>query len=220
MRRKRVTMLSDFQHLLPVNQDGHTIRRSASFVNDRPVVLFHKQGTSLAPTDEFDWCKLLSRLNCGPVVELESLDWAWSQQSPINFNCHALAIGSVIGVTPNDWLEGVASPATLDQNPVELILDQYFDLLSIRSCRDQVSFSEMMEDDAFVFCNSYDSHFIHSGFVKIVENQVVAISKFGEGPILMTSMELIRKFYSGKFNEVRWYRFKGEQPAPESVIER
>ena len=203
-------MLCDFQQLVPVIQNGKNVRRSASFIDQNPVVVFHKAGVSLSPDCDYNWPSLLALLDCGPVIELEESEWSWSQQPSVNFNCHAMAIGSRIGLTPQDWLEGVASSATQDVNPTEMILDCFFDLQQTAGSISETQFDDVVEDDVFVFCDSKNSHFIHSGFVREVDGNLIAISKFGEGPILLTSLDLIEKFYAGKFDMIRWFRFRDE----------
>lgn len=204
-------MLTTFEPITPIEQDEATISRSASIVGERPLVLFQKDGKALSPDCRHDWPALLSMLDCGPVLELERNDWPWSNECAVNFNCHAMAIGSGIGVTPADWLEGIASPATLGENPTDLILKSYFQLLRISSpTADKEEGDLLQDDDVFVLRNTTDAHYIHSGFVKFIDGDLIAISKFGEGPILLTSVELIKKFYWGKYDEIRWYRFAGE----------
>lgn len=200
-------MITNFKQIEPIHQDGEKIQRSVSLVSDRSMVLLQKNGKSLSPDCTHDWSDLLSMLNCGPVVELEPNDWPWSSECATNFNCHAMAIGSGIGVSPTDWLEGIASPATLGENPTELILQHYFRLLHTVSPESDERLEGLQDDDVFVLRDSAESHYIHSGFVKLVDGEPVAISKFGEGPILLTSVELILKFYWGKYDEILWYRF-------------
>lgn len=205
-------MLCGFHQLSPVTQSGNRVRRSASFVNRHPgnrhpVVVFHKEGKQLSLDSVDDWPTLLMHLDLGPVVELDDNDWTWAQQPAVNFNCHAMAIGSQVGLTPQDWLEGVASSATLDENPTELLLDRYYDLLQKLPTIAETDFLDIQENDVFVCYDTKHSHFIHSGFVRSVDGQMYAISKFGEGPILLTSLELIEAFYAGKYDEVRWYRY-------------
>ncbi len=154
------------------------------------------------------WPELLAEYDCGPVIELEPSDWSWSSETATNFNCHAMAIGSRVGVSPQDWLEGIASDATLDQNPTAIILGRFFHLTSIVEPT-LLRPDSVLEDDIFVFYNAADQHFVHSGFTRFIDGQLVAISKFGEGPILLTSLELIGRFYEGEYDEIRWYRYAG-----------
>lgn len=206
-------MIDDFVQLNPLNQGGQRIKRCASIIAGRPFILFQKQGSSFTPHCEYDWPTILAHLNCGPVIELEPQDWPWSHQCAVNFNCHAMAIGASVGVTPSDWLEGLASPATLGQNPTGLLLDRYYELLHSTAPHDDSICDAIVDNNVFVVCDSKSSHFIHSGIVRFIGDQLVAISKFGEGPILLTSIELIKEFYAGQFDEVRWYRYRNDQAA-------
>ncbi|MEM7561141.1 MAG: hypothetical protein AAF394_18615 [Planctomycetota bacterium] len=198
-------MLKRFQRLIPVNQQGADFERSACVIAGKPMVVFHKQGKSLAPASSHNWPEILSYLDCGPVLELEESSWAWSSAPSSDFNCHAMAIGSRLGLTPRDWLEGVASAATLDENPTRILLEHFFEPLA--PTQNSHATLCLLSDDVFVCYNTAKDQFIHSGFIKLVNQETVAISKFGEGPILLTSLALIKHFYHGKFDQLLWYRF-------------
>ena len=185
-----------FYTMNPVCSQNKQIERSVCNVNGDPLVLFHKNGNSLNPEVTSNFVKLVRSLNIGPVVELEENNWRWCKAEPRNFNCHALAIGSSVGLTPNDWLEGKASPATLHINPVELLLDNYFETVSER----------LVDNDVFLLKDAESNHFVHSGFVRWIDSRLVAVSKFGEGPILMTSLELIATVFRNNFNVIEWRR--------------
>lgn len=197
-------MLKRFQRLIPVNRQGVDFERSACVIAEKPLVVFHKQGKSLAPASSHNWPEILSYLDCGPVLELEESSWVWSSAPSSDFNCHAMAIGSRLGLTPRDWLEGVASAATLNENPTQILLEHFFEPLApLQSLAAQ----SLQSDDVFVCYNTAKDQFIHSGFIKLINQEAVAISKFGEGPILLTSLALIKHFYHGKFDQLHWYRF-------------
>lgn len=205
-------MLNNSCSLAPVVQQGHAIRRTASMVDEQPVVLFHKSGTALGPEGDYDWPALLSHLNSGVVTEVYEPNCEWSAAPSMNFNCHALAVGSRIGISPSDWLEGIASDATMSRNPTEILLNRYFEQLRTEEPDHAGSYFDAREDDVVVLCDSASRHFIHSATIKSVEGELVAVSKFGEGPILSTSLSLLMKFYANQFDEVHWYRFAGDQP--------
>ena len=192
----------------PIETRGQCIDRSVAYVGERPLVLFHKSGRNLSPRCKFDWTKVLSGFDLGPVVELERSTWQWSKGAATNFNCHAMAIGSHVGLSPQDWLEGIGSPATLDHNPARILLDNFFQHVETVGPGQEPTHS-IEENEIFVCYESSSDHFIHSGFIKRVDDRLVAVSKFGEGPILLTSLDLIQAFYHAKFDQVRWYRFQG-----------
>lgn len=205
-------MLKCFQRLIPVNRQGADFERSACVIAEKPMVVFHKQGKSLAPASSHSWPEILSYLDCGPVLELEESSWAWSSAPSSDFNCHAMAIGSRLGLTPRDWLEGVASAATLNENPTRILLEHFFKPLA--PLQNSHAAKSLQSDDVFVCYNTAKDQFIHSGFIKQVNQETVAISKFGEGPILLTSLALIKHFYHGKFDQLLWYRFKEHSHVP------
>lgn len=212
-------MLSNTKSLAPVINQGHAIRRSASMVDEQPVVLFHKSGRALSPEGDYDWLGILAHLNCGEVTALTSSTMGWAESPSMNFNCHALAIGSQVGIGPADWLEGIASDATMNVNPTEVLLNCYYDQLRVEEPDHAGSFFDAQENDIVVLCDSTSQHFIHSAVVKFLDGKMVAVSKFGEGPILATSLELLVRFYESQFDEVHWYRFNDDprkacQPRP------
>ena len=165
-------------------------------LDERKLVLFHKNGNSLVPKKSSNCSTFLRQLGHGPVVELNDNDWVWCGADVRDFNCHAMAIGSGVGLTPQDWLEGFASEATLQFNPAQVILDAFYEPVN----------SALQENDVFVLLDSTTGHLTHSGILRWVDGNAVAISKFGEGPVLMTSFALIAYVYSRVFDEVRWYR--------------
>ena len=102
------------------------VERTLFEVNGSRVVLFHKDGRSLEQEFASDYLQLMRSLDLGPVCEVDNDDWVWCRANPVNFNCHTLAVGSAIGLTPTFWLEGVASNLTLNSNPVGTLLTECY----------------------------------------------------------------------------------------------
>ncbi|MDM4017702.1 hypothetical protein [Roseiconus lacunae] len=200
-------MFQTFQPLPPVDRSGGRVERSVAFIDRSPVVVFEKQGQSLAPAVDCDWEAILGSYDCGPAICLESSGWEWSTADKRNFNCHALAIGSSVGLGPDQWLEGLASPATMHHNPVGTLLARCFERISSKTVTSKWR-SAIREHDVFVCYDRDHDHYVHSGFLKWVAGIPMAISKFGEGPIMITTLKLIERFYQGAFDELRWYRPK------------
>ncbi len=181
--------------------DGYNTRqcpidRSVLDVGGQPLVLFHKRGQSLENERTSNLVGLMRSLELGPVVDLTDNDWSWCQAQPENFNCHALSIGSTVGLTPHDWLEGKASPATFGINPVQLLLDHYFEPIHDR----------IVDNDIFVLRQSSEHHLVHSGFVRWINGSLIAVSKFGERQVFMTTLELVSTIFRDDFDTIDWYR--------------
>lgn len=191
---------------------GPSIEKRIEWIGKRPLVVFRKHRNRLAGDFEGDWAQTLSHLDCGPVVELEPSEWVWSRAPLQDFNCHALAVGSSVGLTPTDWLEGKASAQTLHENPTRLLLDQFFlPMATQNSGETPLSPPDAVEEnDVFVLRDSRSDHLIHSGFIKWIEEEPLAISKFGEGPILITTLQLLGRLYQRQFDEIQWFRHAGE----------
>ncbi len=204
-------MLTEFNELPPVYDEQAPIGRSWCQLKNRPLVLFHKNGNALRPKFQKKWYRTLEQLGCGPVVELEQPDWNWCHGPESNFNCHAFAIGSSVGLTPNDWVEGMASPLTLHANPADLLLRSFFIPTTTIDRTDRSGYEsgkESIDNDVFVIHDSRFNHLRHSGFIKWVDGQPMAVSKFGEGPILITTLKLLWSFFDGKFDQLRWFRLR------------
>jgi hypothetical protein len=196
-----------FEPLSPVLRCDLHIERSIGLCFGIPLVLFHKRGNSLINEDQTQCVELLEKLNCGPVLEFEDNDWAWCQADPCNFNCHSLAIGSAVGLTPDDWLEGFASESTLYANPTQILLDSFYERID----------NEESENDVFVLADSKTGKLFHSGFLRNIDGIPFAVSKFGEGPVLATSFTLISLVFGMSFDEVRWYRLRENEPKQSSI---
>lgn len=186
----------NFDLLSPEIAEDVSVERTFFDVNGSRVVLFHKDGQSLEQELTTDYIQMMRDLDLGPVCEVDSEGWLWCDADPVNFNCHTLAIGSAIGLTPDFWLEGIASGATLNTNPVGTLLNE---------CYQSVS-GELQDNDVFVFRNSETDHYVHSGFVRYIDDQLMAISKFGETKILITTLELLATVFQNDFDDLGWYR--------------
>ena len=184
-----------FESISPIIRQRLPVQRSVCNVSGQPLVLFHKRGNSLIDERKPDYLELVEKLGLGPVVEIQDEGWQWCNSDPRDFNCHAVAIGSGVGLTPNDWLEGSASSSTLNVNPAQVLLDAYF-----------VECIDLKDNDIFVLRDSKTGNLSHSGFIRIVDGVSWAVSKFGEGPICVTTFEMVSAVFEGSFDEVRWYR--------------
>ncbi|MEZ6094235.1 MAG: hypothetical protein R3C03_08335 [Pirellulaceae bacterium] len=210
-------MLSEFKKLPSIRIDSNETQRYYADLETTPIVVFRKHGRPVCPKYSGDWCRTLSVLNCGPVVELDQPQWSWSNSDPVNFNCHSLAIGANAGLRPTDWLEGTSSPYTLNINPAKSLLDRLYDVqatVEAAQTDGYATIQDAKENDTFVLFNSAHNHLIHSGVVKWLDNIPMVISKFGEGPILITSLELIWRFYQNQFDCLLWCRFSPGVPRP------
>ncbi|MEM6473746.1 MAG: hypothetical protein AAF802_29575 [Planctomycetota bacterium] len=190
-----------FDKIQSIRESGREIGRSLGYVDREPIVVLHKRGQRLAPTNRIDWPQTLSTLDSGPVFELEQSAWTWTQGPYSDFNCHSMAIGSQVGLQPSDWLEGCQSKTTLRKNPASILLDRFFRQLDPRPPSRSIQ-----DDDVCVCYDSFNDHYVHSALIKRIGDRPFAISKFGEGPILITTLEFIHRFFAGRFDQLQWYR--------------
>ena len=201
-------MLPQFAIISPVLRHRNQIDRAVCDIAGRPLVLFHKRGISLVEDDHASCPELLRSLCAGPVIELQDENWEWCNADPRDFNCHAMAIGSGVGLTPEYWLEGCASASTLFENPAQVMLDVYYQKLN----------EQIADNDVFVLRDSKTDGLVHSGFLRNVDGINLAVSKFGEGPVCLTSFELLSSVYQGRFDQVQWYRRNDEAGYPNSEL--
>lgn len=191
-------MKFEFEPVEPFAQNDHVIYRSACLIEGTPLVLIHKRGQTQIDDDPTCFLRMLQIAEIQPVIPLEDNNWTWSQACPTNFNCHALAIGSQVGLTPDDWLEGSASLVTLHVNPAQLILDRCFQEVD----------SQVNDDDVVVLRDTKLDNLVHSGFLKTLDGTQYVVSKFGEGPVCLTTFQVLAEIYKTRFDKLQFFRKK------------
>ncbi len=216
--------------------DGdQAIGRTAWMIDAQPLIVFHKRHRFETMLSE-PWLKYLHPYLGKQIWELEPSEWVWSRADQARFNCHTLAIGSQVGLTPEDWLEGSRSRWTADLNPAQLLLDHFFEPLDcgrshlsesaepweISANGGQGSRAPVeniasqaegwCDDDVLVWQDPGSGNLIHSGFVRWLDGHLIVVSKWGEGPILLTSLDVLTRFYHGHRQIMLAYR---RRPSPQ-----
>lgn len=102
---------------------------------------------------------------------------------------------------------------TLRQNPTRILLESFFDRIDVTDRAENPT--RVREGDVCVCYDSSNAHYVHSAFMKRVGDSLLAVSKFGEGPILITTLGLIGRFFAERFDEWQWYRMKSRVSQPE-----
>lgn len=151
----------------------------------------------------------------GIIVE-KDLD-PWTSTPLHQFNCHTLSVGSLVGIAPEFWIEGVANEVTLNQNPLQILLRDFFvevgkfrkEQWDVISSNSDITLSE---NDVVVLSHQLDTgiEYFHSATIKIIENQIYLLGKYGEGQIVLTPPEHIYFEYHTLFSQFHIYRWNGE----------
>ncbi len=128
------------------------------------------------------------------------------------FNCATYAIGDSIGLSKSDWLEASPVAWTDDQCPAQMVLDNYFDLVSKHSLADidwlaLESSTSLLDGDVVTYsdCEIEEKH-VHFGRVEKHLGRNLLVSKMGQGPIARGSLAAVSRHFANEFSEVRIYR--------------
>lgn len=131
-----------------------------------------------------------------------------------NFNCHSYSVGDVIGLTSTDWLDGVSSELTDGINPMQVVLDNYFSLVS-EFDRNPESISKvarnvgLQEGDVLTlvkYSSDGSVEHVHSGRIVKEKSKNWLASKLGEGPLIIAPIAVYTMEYEGLFDAIRVYR--------------
>ena len=135
----------------------------------------------------------------------------WDDESQSTFNCCTYAVADVVGLSVNDWVEPRANSSTGFQIPIEVILNSYYELVSVETI--PVNWSGLQQDKALhegdVVCyvdNRASTVFAHVGRISKKNNANWMVSKLGLGPVVRATMQVTASGYSDQFSEVRIYR--------------
>lgn len=184
------------------------LSRLLATVGSEPVVLFQKTHAILQPkfSDEA-WATFASQVRLTDALQAE-LD-QWNRHDRFSFNCHTLAIGRYLGIGPEYWLEGSSSVFTLMENPTQSLLDVYFQEVDRTTQLDNLE-DRLHPNDIVVFRHAHTGDLSHSGVVREVDGRPVVLSKLGEHPVAVTSIDALTTEYRGQFDSFHLFRPKPE----------
>lgn len=204
----------------PVKINSKEVQRFSLKTPHGPCVIFEKQSAckKAAFDQEGELDKYLSsQIFSEPAIQVKEGLGVWSESPLYKFNCHTLSIGSFVGIGPDLWIEGIASQLTLKTNPLEKILNQYFEEVMIGNKNQFFSLSnckEIKEDDVVVLSRKHKRvgiEFCHSARVKFIDGKMYLLSKYGENEIFLTGLEHLYFEYQLVFSEFSVYRWQGSQ---------
>lgn len=126
-------------------------------------------------------------------------------------NCHAYALreSGFSAIESNDWVEGTASPFSLNTNPLEAGLSKSYDLRGAFSIANLPKPGSVRPKSLITLMNGPDA-FVHSGVVEFVNGQIWIKSKMGEHEIISAPIENYLNVFP--CTEIRIYQIKDALP--------
>jgi hypothetical protein len=138
------------------------------------------------------------------------------------FNCATFAVANYVHLTSNEWL---STTPTSDgyPTPIAIIIDSYFTPIcewSVAQAIDNKEFEtdeRLQNGDVLAFESSSSESdrtrriFTHLGLVKRQDGLNRLLSKFGEGPILLSDLKFPDRMFPGA-QKITIYRFRGDRP--------
>jgi hypothetical protein len=131
----------------------------------------------------------------------------------VQFNCCTFAVGEAIGLGRSDWLCGEVNPLTDGTNPMQVVLDSYYEQVaefappfSSRAIELFATSSELREDDVVCLVGSSGPEYPHAMRVRRRGDRHWVVGKFGEDPILWTPLETVGGVYEREFDRVWVFR--------------
>lgn len=146
----------------------------------------------------------------------------WRLASPLElcqFNCCAYAVGNVIGLGPTDWLSGEENLMTDTTNPMQVVLDSYYERVAefdppfSSAAIDAFATSPLLGDgDVVCLAGSRGPEYPHAARVRRRRGRNWVVGKFGEDPILWTPLETAGGVFEGQFDRVWVFRLRASPP--------
>jgi len=152
----------------------------------------------------------------GEIVSAAGTSWQVAQPAELaQFNCCAYAVGDTIGLGVGDWLCGEVNPLTDGSNPMQVVLESYFEQVaefpppfSTDAIRSFESSRDIRDGDVVCLVGSRGPDYPHAMRVRGRDGHHWVEGKFGEDPILWTPLETVGGAYEGQFDQVRVFRYK------------
>ncbi len=127
------------------------------------------------------------------------------------FNCASFALGSLLDLGPDVWIEPIARSDTFYTVPAEVVLNSYCDM-TLEIELDNINWEELATDpalrkgDIVGYAKSIGGRvaFTHMGKIRKTAGRNLLISKLGTGPIVESSLEDCGNAFG--FDTLRIYR--------------
>ena len=150
----------------------------------------------------------------GQIVSETGTAWHVERVAQLaQFNCCTYAAGDVIGLGPGDWLCGEVNPLTDGTNPMQVVLESYYERVaefappfSDRAIESFEASMQLRDDDVVCLVGSRGPDFPHAMRVRRRGDRNWVVGKFGEDPILWTPLGTVGGAYEGQFDAVWVFR--------------
>lgn len=131
----------------------------------------------------------------------------------VTHNCCTYAIGDVVGLSESDWIAPNAFDATDHTVPMQILLDSYFELIR-SAATTEIEWQRLDRDDSFeegdifclVFTKGGQQQFTHVGKIQPERGRNWFIGKFGQGPVIRSTLSAVAEAYRGRFEGICVYR--------------
>ena len=133
------------------------------------------------------------------------------------------AVGDAIGLGRGDWLAGEVNPLTDGTNPMQVVLDSYYEKVaefpppfSKSGINVFETSSAIRDNDVVCLVGSRGPDYPHAMRVRGRKGRHWVVGKFGEDSVLWTPIATVARAYEGQFDRVWVLRLKtgvrGERP--------
>ena len=154
----------------------------------------------------------------GQIVAEAGTAWHVEREVQLaQFNCCAYAAGDVIGLGRGDWLCGEVNPLTDGTNPMQVVLESYYEQVaefappfSARAIESFETSTGLRDDDVVCLVGSHGPDYPHAMRVRRRVDRHWVVGKFGEDPILWTPLATVGAAYEGQFDRVKVFRLAEE----------
>lgn len=209
-------MITKIKTLKSIRCAGGEVQRHLVSIDGLTIVLLSKSHPILRPSLSTDAWKRFANESELPVELAELVD-QWNRSLRFSYNCHLLAIGSAVGLTTSDWVEGSAGRHTLLQNPAHDLLKTFFERVSSDPSCDCAA---PQHDDVIVIRSSTSGDLVHSGRIWKRDSKTFVVSKIGEHPVAATSLAALETLYGTDEQVIEIYRRRASTEAPEQTETR
>lgn len=221
MKKKRIRPLDRKQDIsLPeAMREGTRVMRILQKVRTGDVIILSLCGLPPHPpiiTPLHKSAFGVSGESTGPSFVYKDLSCPWSRaglEPTASFNCNSYALGSRVGLSPGDWIEGEPTDLSMATNPMAILLSAYFRTIKILNPKEVDRLpgdSGLREDDIVSFTREHarwGTLHDHSGRIKRIKDDNWMVSKFGTGRLLASPIAEALRHYPETEN-IRIYRFR------------
>jgi hypothetical protein len=221
------------QELSTMESEGVVYRRTLNRVGSHKIIILHKDERRsvepFRPVTAFHHLAVgdaSQGMNAGVPFEIPGDPWSEAGASGNHrFNCLTYALGDRVGLTPDDWIEGIREVITDWTNPMETLLALYFKQIKVMdvSLREMLALTDsqfLQDDDIYSMegrLKTYGRVVYHAGRICKLSGENYLVSKIGEARLVITPLHVPLSVYPRIYGipkdqfigptKVKFYRF-------------